>query len=92
VEVDVAGKYVMRVYHRIQRDICSPMDKPRSRIVRDETYCNVIPCRSHTYGVSPDWVDEVWCVVACNSNDSKFVLSAALERGMTQKTESRRTP
>jgi len=71
---------------------CLPMEEPWSSVVRDETESNVISFHSHIYSVSPHWVNEVWCAVACNSNDCKFVLSAALERGMTQKTESQRTP
>jgi hypothetical protein len=63
------------------------MEEPWSSVVRDETESNIIPWRSHTYGVSPDWVNEVWCTVACNSNNCKFVLSTTLEWRMTQKTK-----
>lgn len=64
------------------------MEEPWSSVVRDEPESNVIPWSSHAYGVSPDWVNEVRCAVACNSNNGKFVLLAALERRTTQKTKA----
>lgn len=64
------------------------MEEPWSSIIRDETESNIIPYRrSHTYGVSPDWVNEVRCTIACNSDNGKFVLSAVLEWRTTQKTK-----
>ena len=75
MEVNVAGKLaLMRCIIECSKDMCSPMQEPRSRIVRNKTYSHHITYFSHTYGVSPDWVDEVRCTVSSNSYNSKIML------------------
>ena len=81
------------VYNEMQREYTrSPVKEPWSSIVRDKTYRHVIPCSSHTYRVSPDWVNEVRCRMPRNSNNGEIVLSSLLEGRMTRKTTERLTP
>ena len=68
-----------------KQDSFSPMEEPRSRIIRDESYSHVIPLTPHTYGVSPDWVDEVRCTVTSNSHNGKIMLSSASEQRMSRR-------
>jgi hypothetical protein len=70
----------------------SPMEEPWPRIIRNESYGHVIPSSTHTYCVSPDWVDEVRCTVTRNSYNGKIVLSSALELTISRRKDSGLTP
>jgi len=92
MEVNVTGKLVVSVISwSMNRNLYAPMEEPWPRIIRDKTYSHIIPLRSHSYGVSPNWVDKVRCAITRNPHNSEIVLSRTLERRMQPKAKGLET-